>query len=688
MIRPPSRSDPYMASQATSLLLNDKGMEMGTVNISGATEITSEGIKKHFKTTEPFEAIFELVWNGFDAKADSVAVSTECNDLGGLIELSVLDDGEGVDFNQIDTNFGRFNESAKKGDFLQRGTHGRGRLAFHKLAHAATWHTKTSKGEAVISISSDDIKNYVAEILDPNGSHSTITKKSGTRVLLEKVHGSLPVREDMLQLLSKEFGWFLVLNPSKQLIFNGDAVQIPRHELHEDFCQVGESKFEVKVIRWEDKPSSEKSYVYLLGSSGQPTYRELSSLNNKPNFFTSVYVKSPWADKFEPARSLFTGNSNTPDSDAWREVMKQVVAITRTVYDDFLRRFVEQQIAKFEEEGVFPSYAGLTSDYASWRLENAKSIVRSIYTADPTIFNSLKRKQRKILISLLDRLSVSNENDSLFDVLSSVLELDQSSVEALASQLKRTTLENIISTIELLQRRQNAVHELREIMNVHYADVLETPDLQKIIENNTWLFGPQYEILGAEEATFTKIAKDLRDTVKEIDEIESPDLEGDATIEGAKRQTDLFLARKVATFDSFGNRYFRCIVVEIKRPSVALNVKHLRQLDDYAAIIKRHPEFTSEHTRFELILVGRKISDSDTEIGSRLKQQLSRGEIGLVTDDDRMKRYVLNWYTLLEGFELANSALLERLKLQRDELSLSKNELVGNLQGVTSTVEA
>lgn len=111
-------------------------------------------------------------------------------------------------------------------------------------------------------------------------------------------------------------------------------------------------------------------------------------------------------------------------------------------------------------------------------------------------------------------------------------------------------------------------------------------------------------------------------------------------------------------------------------------------MDDYAAIIKRHPEFASEHTRFELILVGRKISAADTEIGSRLKQQLSRGEIGLVTDDDRMKRYVLNWYTLLEGFELANSALLERLKLQRDELSLSKDGLVGSLQGIAPAVEA
>ena len=48
-------------------------------------------------------------------------------------------------------------------------------------------------------------------------------------------------------------------------------------------------------------------------------------------------------------------------------------------------------------------------------------------------------------------------------------------------------------------------------MDNHYESVLETPDLQKIIEANTWLFGAQYEILGAEEDSFTKIAKKLKE---------------------------------------------------------------------------------------------------------------------------------------------------------------------------------
>lgn len=272
---------------------------------------------------------------------------------------------------------------------------------------------------------------------------------------------------------------------------------------------------------------------------------------------------------------------------------------------------------------------------------------------------------------------------SLFEVLNSVLDLDDKSVRTLADQLKQTTLENVIATIEILQRRQVAASKLRVLMNDHYCDVLETPDLQKIIENNTWLFGPGYETLRAEEDTFTKITKHLREKIPQIDNIGADDVDDEADIDGARRRTDLFLARRVPTVDSDGRKVYRCVIVEIKRPGISLNVKHLRQLDDYANIIKKHAEFGSEKMRFELILIGRKISSADTEIKSRLNGQIARGELGLVSDDPRMKRYVLNWYTLLDSFELANGFLLEQLKLKRGLFEAStKEELVEELQEV------
>lgn len=50
-------------------------------------------------------------------------------------------------------------------------------------------------------------------------------------------------------------------------------------------------------------------------------------------------------------------------------------------------------------------------------------------------------------------------------------------------------------------------------------------------------------------------------------------------------------------------------------------------------------------------------------------------------DDGKTKRYVLNWYTLLDGHELANQALIESLRLKRDDLSnCPKDALLSSLQ--------
>lgn len=656
---------------------------MSNIDFSGTAEISDEGIKKHFKNIEPWGALFELVWNGLDANATNVDLKIRENQLDSVEAVYVLDNGDGIDFENTKDNFGKFNDSNKKEDAAQHGLHGRGRLAFHRLCHEATWNTKSKQGLAKIIIKGSNIKHYEGTKITSEFQHSVLQSlPTGTYVELEKFHENLPELNKLHEYFSTEFGWYLALNSNRHICVNGSSVTVPSHEIHQEEFFVGNTAFNVRIIRWDERPTSEKSYIYLLNSAGTTRYKQLSSFNLKVNFFTSIYIQSSWADSFvDGGGNLFNTTKNTTDSEDWRNLTKLVNEFTQRVYEDFLLRFVDQEIEKYIADGIFPVYSGIAPEYATWRMDNTKSIVKALYTADPAVFNKLNKKQKKVIVRLLDKIAISNENDSLIEVLNSVLELDEKSLNLFANQLKKTQLQNIISTIEVIQHRQSAIHKLRELMNVHFNDVLETPDLQKIIENNTWLFGHRYETLGAEEDTFTNIAKELRDSLKNIDLTEELDVEDGATVQGANRQSDLFLARKILSQDSFGRQIYRCIVIEIKRPSIALNVKHLRQLDDYASIIKRYPEFSAENMHFDLILIGRRISAVDTEIKSRMQSQISKGEMGLVSDDERMKRYVLNWYTLLNGFELSHDFMLKHLKLKRDSLSdSSKEALVESLQ--------
>ena len=292
---------------------------------------------------------------------------------------------------------------------------------------------------------------------------------------------------------------------------------------------------------------------------------------------------------------------------------------------------------------------------------------------------SVNRKQRAVFIRLIDRLSVGGDNDALLDVLQSVLELTSTALGKLASQLRHTTLDNIVQTIDLLQQRHEATEFIRQLMRIHYRTIGETPELQQVIEQNTWLFGPQFATLGAEETTFNEIARRLRTLAGSLDSIEEGDVE-DVPLDVSLRQPDLFLVRQIQETNSLGHQFFRWVIVEIKRPSVALNFRHLRQLEDYKRIIEKAPEFSSEYVRVDLILVGRKISQTDTDICMRLKERAGMGAPGLIATDERFNMYVLNWETLLDGFELTHKELLTRLRLKRSELEVrTKDELLAAL---------
>jgi hypothetical protein len=651
-------------------------------SFQGSAQITDEGIKKHFKNYEPIRAIFELVWNGLDANCSTVKIKTYHNGLNGLECIEVVDDGEGIDIKNIGNNFEKFNESSKKNDDNKHGSHGKGRLAFHKLCGNAIWYTKRDNYNAKITINSSAIKNYEGKYLVENKQHASLYNlNTGTCVELRQFVGNkLPSNDELLSKFSSEFGWYLALNSEKSIFIDGKKVSVPEHELHEKNFLIDENEFIIKVIRWEEKPSSEKSFNYLVDRN-RIIHKELSKSNNKVTFYTSAYAFSKWFEEYNPETFGFY-----PDYDKSQRVIKEVldkmVMFQKEIYKNFLRIYVDKAIDKFEQNGYFPSYKNIALEYAHWRKENTKSVLKDIYIADPQIFNGLNAKPAKILIRLLDSILVSNENDTLMDVLEGVLDLTSDNLERLASQLKRTTLENVISTIEILQKRQQAIHELKEIMNNRYLEILETPDLQKIIENNTWLFGPQYTTLGAEEDTFTKIAINLRNEINDINIISLDDIEQGAVLEGVNKQVDLFLARKIPTFDSRGSQIYKCIIIEIKRPGISLNKKHLLQIDSYCEIISKHPAFNSSKMKFELILVGRKISKDDYQIKQRMNNLKDKAEYGLITNDDNIKCYVKDWFTIFDEFELSNNYLLSTLNSRLEDLTdKSTSNLIIDLQG-------
>lgn len=667
---------------------------MSIREFTGTADITDHGIKKHFTKweREPLQAIIELIANGFDAGASTVNINIEFNEMHHLSAVTVLDNGTGIDIDNCKMHFSRFNESQKQGDDDLQGAHGKGRLSFHLLCHEAIWYTKSNNVNARILIESSSLRKFKAEEIESKKQHARLSEMgSGTCVVLKDFIKNLPSESAIIKKLQDNFGWRLALNSSRQLFLNGKVLEIPTNKTFSKSLEIEDIKFNVCLIQWLSKPGQEKSYNYVVNSDGRIVYRELSSFNKKKNFFLSSYSRSTWLDNFDHHDSSLNFDSEEqakPSAKAYKKLKKEIYQFSQEIYEKFLREYVNEKIQEYDDLGYFPFDSRLPNHEAEWRKSNTKSFIKDLYVADPTIFTSLKVKPTKVLIALIDKILVSNENESIFEVLESILNLDDNSVRKLSEQIKNSSLENIVSTIEVLQKREFAVQKLNEIMVKHYKTVLETPDLQTIIENNTWLFGNKYTVLGAEEDDFQKIAFNLRNEIKGIesiaeDDFDDEDLSGGLSVEGVRRQVDLFLARKNIAFNSKNESYYQCTIIEIKRPGVALNEKHLKQIKDYAKIISQHSGYSLEKMRFEIILVGRKISNTDVEIESALETADAKNEPGLVftLKNERIKGYVKTWATIFAEFELANDYLLTQLKTKRQELdSKTAVELVNELQ--------
>lgn len=670
---------------------------MSRKEFNGTAEITESGIKKHFtkwKST-PLQAVIELIANGFDAGASNVNVLIDRNDLKGLESITVFDNGSGIDIDKCDQHFSRFNESLKQGNDDLQGSQGKGRLAFHLLCNRAKWYTKNNDTNAIITIETGYLRKFRVNEIDSIEQHALLSPlECGTCVVLDNFTKDIPNNEQIITEFQNQFGWRLALNTNRKLLLNGQPIDIPLHDIDEETIDIDNFLFKIKLLRWYQKPKSEKSFNYLINSDGRIRYKELSSFNHKPEFYLSSYSISDWVDHFDETNSSLRLESDiiaTPDSTTYKKLKKEVTILSKKIYEDFLRAYVESKLEFYENQGYFPSYNFLSSEDAEWRRQNTKSFIRELYLIDPNIFSTLKEKQTKILIALIDKILVSNENNSLFEVIESILELDKNKLDQLAFQVKNSSLENIISTIEVLQKRKSTINKLKEIMVEHYKKVLETPDLQQVIENNTWLFGEKYSLLGAEEDNFHKLAKNLRDNIKDINTISIDDLDSEEfrehnEIEGAQKQVDLFLTRKKKEFDSANKSYYKCTIIEIKRPSVSLNGKHLSQIKKYAQIISNHPEFASKKLKFDLILVGRKISNSDFDIPSAFETARNENDPGLAFTSNRgnIRGYVKTWATIFDEFELSNDYLLDKLKLKREELSkYSRKDLLSELQQPT-----
>ena len=200
-------------------------------------------------------------------------------------------------------------------------------------------------------------------------------------------------------------------------------------------------------------------------------------------------------------------------------------------------------------------------------------------------------------------------------------------------------------------------------------ETLEVKHLQKILDENFWLFGEQFRLFSSTEGALKNV---LLKYAKEILEIESPAIES-----SSNGEVDLFLTKT----ESIGEIKQLNIIVEIKRASKKLGKTQFDQIEKYMESIIEENLCNGENQYWEFYLIGK---DYDTHIENKIDSSKNHGqkEKGLCYNikDGRIKIYVRKWSDILEvEWGTKMKYLKEKLQIQAKKAKATPQEITEDL---------
>lgn len=213
---------------------------------------------------------------------------------------------------------------------------------------------------------------------------------------------------------------------------------------------------------------------------------------------------------------------------------------------------------------------------------------------------------------------------------------------------------------------------MKFLISEHEKETLEVKHIQKILDENFWLFGEQFRLFSSTEGAIKNV---LLKYAKEILEIKDPEL-----VSSPNGEVDLFLTKT----ESIGEINQQNIIAEIKRASKKLGKKEFDEIEGYMENIVKENLCNGENQYWEFYLIGK---DYDDHIKNKIDSAKNHGqkEKGLCFDinDGRVKIYVRKWSDILEvEWGIKMKYLKEKLQIQAKQAKNSPQEITEDLISV------
>lgn len=655
--------------------------------------VESAGITKSYR-----EAICELIWNGFDANASLINIVFKPNNIDYINEIQIIDNGTGIPFSTLHQTFGSFLDSVKRESFSRssyiRGKKGKGRFSFMALAMQAVWSTTFFDEQSKKMLDYDIIINAAnKDIYKDSNRRISKRNKTGTIVTLSNLFGVSGYSfscSAFLSYLKNEFGWFLLLNRSKdfKLCLNDSPVEYDDiiadnevfHRIITDTQNI-EYTFRITYVRWYEK-IGDKFYYYFLNTAQKELFKQLTSFNNNAiGFYHSVYVESSFFDDFTPsdgvnAERLFGANLN---SRVFKVLIKELQQIVADKQKSFVRsKGADKLIEHFDRKGVLPKYRN--NKYEQEKRKDLMAVIKEIYCIQPKIFKGLNETQERTSVAFINLLLESDEREHILSILDDIVNLTREERENLAILLGKTSLNRITRTINLIENRFVTIELLKRMVFDLKQFTTERDHIQHAIAENYWLFGEQFHLVTANES-FEKL---LSKYLYILDGEGSGKMNAMTMKDREKnRRPDVFICRQRSIPDPFyqEEELEENIMVELKRPAVVIGKQQLRQIEDYMDFVSRQDAFNSQMRQWKFFVVSNRV---DAYILKQYEEFKNRGKRFLVKSWGNLEIFAMTWDDIFRVFYTRHKYLLDKLDFDKEAL---KDELQSKGVVLTAATE-
>jgi hypothetical protein len=323
----------------------------------------------------------------------------------------------------------------------------------------------------------------------------------------------------------------------------------------------------------------------------------------------------------------------------------------------FIRQLQAHKLIEgFYANDIFPKFK--ENSYEFQRKTDLEKVVIELYCVQPKIFQGLRKEQSKTIVGFLNLLLDTDEREKILEIIEGLIQLSEEEREELSKTLKKTSFSKIIKTVKLLENRFEVVQILKALVFDLEKFTNEREHIQKVVEDNYWLFGEQFNLVSADQTMETALNNYLFYLERDKKIVHQK-----MNIQEKIKRPDIFICRFMDTPDRTDSDYFikENIIVELKRPSIEIAKEQYSQVEDYMRIIISEPRFNSQLRTWKFFIIGKSVDDF---IKDKYESQKNKGKKFLVESVKNYDIYALTWDDVFRCFDVKHMSILNALEFK------------------------